>query len=158
MERAMTEKDQQQEQLKSPSGAQSPMAMGMGMAKKMMAQMGQGGSPFEMMQKMMAQMSEAGKPPGMDKMMGMCMGMCSEMLNAIRQTNALAVHGTPELQQAFEEWLKGIDAKAEALIAKGPQTSAALAKALKVSEASANYLLARLAQRDKITLVAQKKG
>jgi hypothetical protein len=34
----------------------SPMQMGMAMANKMMAQMGQGGSPFEMMQKMMAQM------------------------------------------------------------------------------------------------------
>jgi len=26
------------------------------------------------------------------------MGMCSEMLTAIRQTNALAVHATPELK------------------------------------------------------------
>lgn len=154
----MTEKkDQSQKQTKGASGAESPMAMGMGMPKKMMAQMGQGGSPFEMMQKMMAQMSEAGKPPAMDKMMGMCMGMCSEMLSAIRQTNALAVHATPELEQAFGEWLKGLDGKAEALIATGPRDAAALAKALNVTEASANYLLARLAKQGKITLVAQKK-
>lgn len=78
------------------------MAMGMGMAKKMMAQMGHGGSPFEMMQKMMAQMSEAGKPPPMDKMMG----MCSEMLNAStdggarRARHARAGAGTRRMAQA----------------------------------------------------------
>jgi len=33
----MTEKDQNQEQPESTCGAQSPMEMGMGMAKKMMA-------------------------------------------------------------------------------------------------------------------------
>jgi hypothetical protein len=154
----MTEKkDQSQKQTKGGSGAERPMEMGMGMAKKMMAQMGQGGSPFEMMQKMMAQMSEAGKPPAMDKMMGMCMGMCSEMLSAIRQTNALAVHATPELEQAFGEWLTDLDGKAQALIATGPRDAAALAKALNVTEASTNYLLARLAKQGKITLVAQKK-
>ena len=50
----------------------SPMAMGMGMAKRMMAQMGQGGSPFEMMQKMMAQMrSGQGKPP-MEPLTSVC--------------------------------------------------------------------------------------
>jgi hypothetical protein len=48
----------------SKGGPQGPMAMGMGMAKNMMTQMGHGGSPFEMVQKMMAQMGEAGKPCG----------------------------------------------------------------------------------------------
>jgi len=81
----------------------------MTMARKMMSQMGQGGSPMEMMQKTMAQMSEGAKPPSMDKMMGVCMGMCSEMLNAIHQTNALAVYGTPELRAAFTEWLSAIE-------------------------------------------------
>lgn len=130
-------------QAKSGAGTESPMAMGMGMAKKMMGQMGHGGSPFEMMQKMMAQMSEAGKPPPMEKMMGMCMGMCSEMLNAIRQTAALAVHATPELEQAFGEWLKQLEGQAAELIAQGPQDASELAKALNVTEASANYLLTR---------------
>ncbi len=37
MEHVMTEKDQNQEQPKSTRGAQSPMEIGMGMAKKMMA-------------------------------------------------------------------------------------------------------------------------
>jgi hypothetical protein len=78
------EEEQKQRKQKKPSkGAESgPMAMGMSMARKMVSQMVQGGSPMEMM----AQMSEGGKSPSMDKMMGMCMGMCSEMLNAIHQT------------------------------------------------------------------------
>ena len=29
-------------------------------------------------------------------MMAMCMGMCAQMLTAIRHTNALALHATPE--------------------------------------------------------------
>ena len=131
-----------------------PMAMGMGMAKKMMAQMGQGG-PMEMMQKMMAQMSHGeGKPP-MEKMMGMCMGMCAEMLTGLRQTNALAVFATPELQHVFGEWLKDLETKAEAAIAQGEKDAAALASALNLSEDSARYVLARLAASGKVTLVAR---
>jgi predicted transcriptional regulator len=80
------------------------------------------------------------------------------MLNAIRQTNALAVHGTPELQQAFGEWLKVLEGKAETLLAQGPQDAAGLAKSLSVSEASANYILARLAQGGKITLTGKSKS
>lgn len=34
----------------------------------------------------------------MEKMMGVCMGMCSDVMTSMRQTNALAVHVTPELQ------------------------------------------------------------
>jgi len=130
------------------------MAMGMGMAKKMMSQMGQGGSPFEMVQKMMAQMAQGdGKPP-MEKMMGMCMGMCGEMLSAIKTTNALAVFTTPELQHAFGEWLTHTQDEALKLIAKGTFDEAALASALKLSEESTRYVLARLAESGKITLTA----
>ncbi|MDA8233099.1 MAG: hypothetical protein M0006_17350 [Magnetospirillum sp.] len=132
-----------------------PMAMGMGMAKKMMAQMGQGGGPMEMMQKMMAQMSHGeGKPP-MEKMMGMCMGMCAEMLTGLRQTNALAVFATPELQHAFGEWLKDLESKAEAAVAQGEKDAAALASALNITEDSARYVLARLAASGKVMLVAR---
>lgn len=141
------------------AGAESggPMAMGMGMAKKMMAQMGQGGGPMEMMQKMMAQMSHGeGKPP-MEKMMGMCLGMCAEMLTGLRQTNALAVFATPELQHAFGEWLEDLEGKAEALIVQGEKNTAALASALNLSEDSARYLLARLAASRKVTLVARPR-
>lgn len=137
---------------KSESAESTPMAMGMGMAKKMMSQMG--GSPMEMMQKMMAQMSAAeGKPP-MEKMMGMCMGMCGEMLSAIRNTTALAVSATPELQRVFEEWLQTAEAKTMELIREGTTDTAALANALKVREESARYILGRLAEQGKIKLYA----
>ena len=96
--------DNQQKQATERGTAESgPMAMGMGMARKMM---GQDGSPMEMMQKMMAQMGQGGGPPQMQQMMQMCMGMCSEMLDAIRQTTAMAAFATPALQQAFDAWLK----------------------------------------------------
>ena len=133
------------------------MAMGMDMAKKMMGQMGQGGSPMEMMQKMMAQMHQQGegKPP-MEKMMAMCMGMCAEMLSAIKQTNALAVHATPELDQAFGEWLKGLESKALTALAEGEKDAATLATALGVTKETATYLLNRLATAGTITLTAKQ--
>ena len=72
-----------------------------------------------MMQKMMAQMSPGeGKPP-MEKMMGMCMGMCAEMLTALKHTNALAVFGTPELHASFTDWLKAHEDKALAVLTRG---------------------------------------
>ena len=45
----------------------NPMAMGIGMAKKITGQMGQVGSPMEMMQKMVAQMSQGEGNPPMEK-------------------------------------------------------------------------------------------
>jgi hypothetical protein len=129
--------------------AANPMAMGMAMAKKMMGGMGQGG-PLEMMQKMMAQMPKTGGKPPMEMMMG----MCAEMLNAIRQTNALAVHCTPELQELFGEWLKVTEDKVLDLITKGTTEAAAIAAALKLTEASVRYILTRLAEAGKITLNA----
>ena len=135
------------------------MAMGMDMAKKMMSQMGQGGSPMEMMQKMMEQMHQQGegKPP-MEKMMGMCMGMCGEMLSAIKKTNALAVWATPELQKAFAEWLEVTESEAMKLVTNGNTDTASLAAALKLSEESARYILTRLADKGEITLAAKAKS
>lgn len=139
----------------SSGGGGSPMAMGMGMAKKMMAQMGQGGSPMEMMQKMMAQMrSGDGKPP-MEKMMGMCMGMCSEMLTAIHRINAMAVFATPELRETFADWLDQYEEKLTAALADGDKDIAALATAVGLGEDSVRYLVARLAATGKIDLVAR---
>jgi hypothetical protein len=133
----------------------SPMAMGMGMAKRMMAQMGQGGSPFEMMQKMMTQMrSGEGKPP-MEQMMGMCMGMCSEMLSAIQRINAMAVFATPELQNAFSGWLDQYEEKLVAALADGDKDAAALAATLGLGEDSVRYLVAHLAATGEIDLVAR---
>ena len=138
---------------KEASGGGSPMAMGMGMAKKMMA--GQGGSPMEMMQKMMAQMRAGdGKPP-MEKMMGMCMGMCSEMLTAIHRISAMAVFATPELRDVFADWLEQHEGKVAAALADGDKDTAALAAAVGLGEDSVRYLVARLAAAGKIDLVAR---
>ena len=132
-----------------------PMAMGMGMARRMM---GQGGSPMEMMQRMMAPMGQGGAAPPMQQMMQMCMGMCSEMLNAIHETTAMAAFATPELRHAFGEWLKSLEAKAEAAVAEGEKDAAALATALGIDEESARYVLGRLAAGGKATLVARRRS
>jgi hypothetical protein len=137
---------------KSEQADANPMEMGMGMAKRMMAQMGQGDSHMDMMQKMMGQMGGGEGKPQMEKMMGMCMGVWGEMLNAVKQTNALAVQATPELQQVFAEWLKRLEDEALAVLAKGTADAATLANALKISEASALYLLTHLAASGRIAL------
>ena len=103
--------------------AANPMAM----VKKMMAGMGQGG-PMEMMQKMMGQMAKSGGK------------------------QALGGQATPELQELFGEWLTATEDKVLDLIAKNTTDTAAIAAALKLSEASVIYLLTRLAQAGKITL------
>ncbi len=143
--------DGSQSQPGGEAAAGNPMAMGMAIARKMMGGMGQGG-PFEMMQKMMGQMTPASGKPPMEEMIGMCMGMCAEMLNAIKQTNALAVHATPELQKAFAEWLKATEDKVMDLIADNTTDATAIAAALGVSEASARYVLMRLAEGGRVML------
>lgn len=90
----------------------------------------------------------------MPQMMQKCMSMCSEMLSAIRQTTAMAVFATPELEHTFNEWLKDIEAKAEASVLGGAKDAVALALALKIDEGSARYVLDRLAANGKVTLVA----
>ncbi len=87
----------------------------------------------------------------------MCMGMCSEMLNAIRETNALAVHGTSELRAAFTEWLERAEEKALAALKEGEKDAAALGAALGASEESARYVLTQLAANGRFTLVGRNK-
>jgi hypothetical protein len=142
-------------QPKQDQAAESPMSTGMGMGKKMKGQMGRGGGPLEMMQKMMAQMSQGEGKAQMEKMMSMCMGMCSDMMTSMRQTNALAVHVTPELQHIFGEWLKQLEDKALGLVEKGTVDAADLARSLKITEDSALYVLHRLAASGKITLAGK---
>jgi hypothetical protein len=91
----------------------------------------------------------------MERMMGM--RRRSEMLESMQQTSALAVHATAELQQAFGEWVKDLEDKAVELLTKGTADAAQLARSLKVAEASALYLLHRLATSGKVTLVAKLK-
>jgi hypothetical protein len=154
----MDKQDDMTSKAKGAGAEGGPMAMGMAMAKKMMGQMGQGAGPMEMMQKMMAQMSQGeGKPP-MEKMMGMCMGMCAEMLTALKQTNALAVFGTPELRASFTDWLKSYEDKALAALTRGETDAAALASALEIGEESARYILCHLAASGKITLAGKVNG
>jgi hypothetical protein len=124
-------------------------------AEKAPAPHGPGGNPMEMMQKIMAEMSQGGGPP---PMMQMCMSMCSEMLNAIRQTTAMASFATPELQHAFGAWLNGIEAKDQAAIADGPKDAAALAAELEIDQASARYVMGLLAANGKVTLTAQARS
>ena len=138
----------------APSGAPNPMTMGMEMAEKMMARMGQSAGPMAMMQKMTAQMKpgEGGKAP-MEQMMGMCMGMCGEMLTSMRQTTAMAAFATPELSMMFAGWMATLEDKAlEILKQTGAADAAGLAKALSISEEGAVYLIAHLAKTGKVSL------
>jgi len=136
-------------------GSGGPMEMGMGMAKKMMAQMGKGGpNPMAMMQKMMGQMAEGGQAP--PPMMQMCMGMCSEMLTAIKRSTEMAAFASPELHGLFAEWLGATEDQAiRHLQENGATDLAGLAEALGIGEESAAYLLANLAKQGKITLRAE---
>ncbi|GGE80996.1 hypothetical protein GCM10011533_36720 [Streptosporangium jomthongense] len=143
------------------SSASGPMEMGMGMAKKMMGQMGKGGpSPMAMMQKMMAQMGQ-GQEGGaqMPPMMQMCMGMCSEMLTAIKRTTDMAAFATPELQNLFTEWLETLEEEALRHLEEGGETDVAgLAKALNISEESTVYLVAHMTNSGKVLSKVQAIG
>jgi hypothetical protein len=134
-----------------------PMEMGMGMAKKMMAQMGKGGpNPMAMMQKMMGRMAEGGQAP--PPMMQMCIGMCAEMLTAIKRTSEMAAFASPELHDLFAEWLGAMEAQViQHLQKKGATDLADIAKRLGIGEESAAYLLAHLAAQGKIVLRAESK-
>lgn len=140
-----------------PQGA-NPMAMGMEMARKMMAQMGKGGpNPVAMMQKMMSQMG-GGQEGGaqMPRMMQMCMGMCAEMLATIERTIEIAAPATPELHRLFGDWLADRERAALDLLNRdGEPDAATLARSLGLGVESAAYLLARLARAGKVSLRAQ---
>lgn len=139
--------------------ASNPMEMGMGMAKKMMAQMGKGGpNPMAMMQKMMGQMAEGEQSP--PPMMQMCMGMSAEMLTAIKRTSEMAAFSSPELHGLFADWLETMEDQAiQHVQEKGPIDLTDLSEVLGIGEESAAYLLAHLARRGKINLRAEpKKG
>ncbi len=133
-------------------GAGGPMEMGMGMAKKMMAQMGKGGpNPMAMMQKMMSQMAEGVQAP--PPMMQMCMGMCAEMLTAIKRTSEMATFATPELHQMFAEWLETLEGEGlRHLRENGATDLAGLAEALGIGEESAAHLVVNLAKDGKVSL------
>lgn len=132
------------------------MEVGMGMMKKMMAQMGQGEGPMAMMQKMMARMKDQqGKETGnpIQEMTGMCMGMCAEMLTGLHKTAALATFISPELRNAFEEWLGSREGEVLKLLQeRGEMDLNALAIALKLSDEIATYLITHLKNKGAISL------
>lgn len=144
------------------AGMTGPMAMAMEMARKMMAQMGKGGpGPMAMMQKMMAQMGQGQEVnqeggPSLPPMMQMCMGMCAEMLAAMKRTTDMAAFATPELNRLFTEWLESLEEEAlRYLKEQGEADVAALAAALKISGESATYLVAHLLQSSKVSVRIQ---
>jgi len=95
----------------------------------------------------------------MPPMMKMCMGMCSEMLTAIKRTADLSALATPELHRLFTEWLETLEAEAlEALGESGETDAAALARALNIGEESAAWLIAHLAKEGKVALRAAPAG
>lgn len=147
------EKDKAKAGTQGQGSGGGSMEMGMGMAKKMMGQMGKGGpSPMAMMQKMMAQMGQ-GQEGGaqMPPMMQMCMGMCSEMLTAIKRTTDMAAFATPELHKLFAEWLETLEDEALRHLKEGGESDAAeLAKALNINEESAAYLIAHMTSSGKV--------
>jgi hypothetical protein len=124
-----------------------PMGLGMAMGKKMM---GQGRGP---MARMMAQTGSSEE--AMQMPMQQMMGMCSEMLDTMGQTTAMAAFATPALQQAFSAWLKDLEDKAETALVEGEKDTAALAAALGIDEETARYVIGRLAANGKVTLVAR---
>lgn len=130
----------------------TPMEMGMEMARKMMGQMGQGNpNPMAMMQKMMAQMGESKEGAAPPPMMQMCMGMCAEMLTAIKRTTDMAAFATPELRQLFVHWLQSMEDQVMKHLQKsGEANSEAVAKALNLSQESAAYLIARMISSGKV--------
>ena len=140
---------------KEKPGNPGPMEMGMGMARKMMAQMGKDGpNPMAMMQKMMSQMGQ-GQEGGaqMPPMMQMCMGMCSEMLSAIKRTTDMAAFATPELHGMFAAWLATQEGEALARLRESGATGlAGLAEMLGIGEESAAHLVAHLARDGKVDL------
>ena len=141
-------------------GGSNPKMMGMGMMKKMIAQMGSGGeSPMAMMQKMMGQMggkqgSSEANP--MQNMMSMCMGMQAELLSAVHKTTSMAAFATPELHALFGDWMESLEREALAVLAQqGEVDTAMLASRLKISEESAVHLVAQLARKGKVHLSAR---
>ena len=81
----------------------------------------------------------------------MQMGMCSEMLTAIKRTTEMAAIATPELHQLFTQWLKTLEDEAlRHLEEDGESDAVGLAKALNISEESAAYLIAQMIRSGKV--------
>jgi len=125
----------------------------------------------EMMPKMMQEMM-GGNGGGMMNMMSMMMGrqqsevnaesesggwnpmdMCRNMMTSMNRTSEIALHSTPEIQTLFYEWLQQIEEECINHLKENPHADAdSLADFFKLSKESMVYILAKLAQKGKITL------
>ena len=134
----------------------TPMEMGMGMMKKMMARTGPGGDG-PMGGKMGEEEGAEEGPPSPP--MGRMIEMCGKMLASMDRTTSLAAFATPELQEMFREWMESLEAKALGILESQPETdSRALASALGVGEESAIHIAARLALGKKAVLLLRASG
>ncbi|WP_233444805.1 cyclic nucleotide-binding domain-containing protein [Acidithiobacillus caldus] len=137
------------------SGSGKPMEMGMGMMKKNDGARRWGSYGDDAEDDEPARGRRGGGNP-MQKMMGSCMAMCSEMLETMQRTTALAAYAQPELYQLFEEWLAAREDEVFHRIEQaGSQDPDALAEMLSLSSASVMVLLARLQNQGKIHLKAE---
>ena len=160
----MSEDTKKDDKNKNETGS-GPMGTGMGMAKKMMSQMGGDGSgPMKkglgLAKKMMGPKSgDEGEEKTGDSGGNPMMKMCKKMLGTIKQTSDLAVFATPELHGLFAEWLEILENDAVEKSSSGDNvTIAGLADALKISEESVSFLISRLIKSGKIdvTMTAKK--
>ena len=95
----------------------------------------------------------------MQNMMGMCMGMCAEMLTAMHKTTSMAAFTTPELHTLFGEWMESLEREAlTAMEGKGQMDVSTLAASLKITEESAIHLIAHLASTGKAALSIRATG
>ena len=106
-------------------------------------------NPMNMMKNMMA---GGGGPP-----MEMCMKMCKEMTQAIKQTNEIAAYATPELRGLFESWLEEVEKEAIKFIDEQDTVSVSeLAEKLGISTESAIFMMTRLAKLGKVDASVKK--
>ncbi len=105
---------------------------------------------MEMMKKMMG---------GGDSESGGPMQMCKDMTSSIKKTASMAAFSTPELHALFSEWLQSKEKDVLDTVAKpGRHDLAGIAKALKLTQQSTAYLLARMAAEETLTLEVKSTG
>lgn len=121
-----------------------------------------------MMPKMMGSMM--GGNGGMMGMMGSMMGggkdgkgdfnpmdMCRTMMTGMNKTGEMATYATPEIRALFEEWSVQIEEEILEYIKKtGSIDPENLSEQFKLSRASIDYFLVKLAGKGKISLKAEK--
>jgi hypothetical protein len=127
------------------------------MMAMMSSMMGEGSNP--MMGMMSSMMGKKMATKGCDSDAAeMPWDMCKKMMSNMSRATELASYATPELHGLFEEWLSQVEEEMQADIQKqGSANPEELAKKYKLSKESIYFILAKLAQKDKINLKAERK-